>query len=748
MKAPRGSNYIKRMLLSYLPILFVTVSMLIFIFMSIINGIYGRNAMQANRVTAAFIVNTVDSTLKGILMDTQKLTETDDRLRRYFEAPADRELEYDVSNLLTTMIVRYGLIDSIYIYRAKDGRVLDQSAIRPIEEFPDKAYIRSSVEQIVPTGWTSPRLKQPDGVERSAPVTSLVLKVPRDSGSLGLVAVNIKISALESFIRQMINEDVAEAQVTDAQGRAFFTERSGIAHNGLNADKVSEYTSWKYTISIKNGKWLDYLFHGNTVWLALGVLSIVFAISSTLYVTRRSYKPIEAILHRIDRFSSIVRPGESKVSKNEFAFIDQAIERLITNNMDFQEKQQEHLVIRRQQFLQMLLKGEYEEERVLWEQEWQHFGLAAGQYIVALLELDHYVQFGLKYNPSDQSLFKFIISSVAVEVAEQNGQRVVSEWISKNQFILLLISRDGAGLEHHILQIAEQIRAWVERYLDFTVTIGIGMTAGNEEAISRSFHEAMAALSRKVTLGVNRIIHTVETKDKTDGEWFAYLEMIRTIVRKIRMLETEWTGELELLFNEMAVQQLRKEDVERLLNYLVFQLEFELEGTLPGEAKVWLLEAKPELLLALKQADTLKQLEGCFTATLRRIAGHVEDLAQSRRHITLMKEVRDYVAAHYTDPNLSLTMLSDRFRMNGKYLSQLFKESIGQNFLDFLIGLRIERAKQLLLESDRSVQDISEAVGYLNTTSFIRVFRKTVGMSPGQYRESRPRGQELGERGG
>lgn len=743
MKA-RGSSYIKRMLLSYLPILFVTVSMLIFIFMSIINGIYGRNAMQANRVTAAFIVNTVDSTLKGILMDTQKMTETDDRLRRYFEAPADRELEYDVSNLLTTIIVRYGLIDSIYVYRAKDGKVLDQSAIRPMEEFPDKAYIRSSIEQIVPSGWTSPRLKQTDGIERSASVTSLVLKVPRDSGSLGLVTVNIKISALESFIRQMINEDVAQAQVTDAQGRAFFTERGGIAHNGLNADKLSEYTNWKYTISIKNGKWLDYLFHGNTVWLALGVLSIVFAISSTLYVTRRSYKPIEAILHRIDRFSSIVRPGETKVSKNEFAFIDQAIERLITNNMDFQEKQQEHLVIRRQQFLQMLLKGDYEEERALWEQEWQHFGLAEGQYIVALLELDHYVQFGLKYNPSDQSLFKFIISSVAVEVAEQNGQRVVSEWISKNQFILLLISRDGAGLEHHILQIAEQIRAWVERYLDFTVTIGIGLAAGSEEAISRSFHEAMAAVSRKVTLGVNRIIHTVEAKDKTDSEWFAYLEMIRTIVRKIRMLETEWIGELELLFNEMAVHQLRKEDVERLLNYLVFQLEFELEGTLPGEAKTWFLEAKPELLLALKQADTLKQLEGCFTATLRRIAGHVEDLAQSRRHITLMKEVRDYVAAHYTDPNLSLTMLSDRFQINGKYLSQLFKESIGQNFLDFLIGLRIERAKQLLLESDQSVQDISEAVGYLNTTSFIRVFRKTVGMSPGQYRESRPRGQEPG----
>lgn len=743
MKA-RSSSYIKQMLLSYLPILFVTVSMLIFMFMSILNGIYGRNAMQANRVTAAFIVNMVDSTLKGIFVDTQKMVETDAGLLQFFEAPTDRTLEYDVSNLLTTLIVRYGLIDSIYIYRAKDSRVLDQNSIRPVEQFPDKSYIRSSMEQIVPTGWTSPRLKETDESGQSVPVTSLVIKIPRDSGSLGHLFINVKTSALESFIRQMINQDVTEAQLFDSQGRPFFTDRTVASHNGLNADMVSDYTNWKYSISIKNGKWLDYLFHGNSVWLALGFVSIIFAISSTLYVTRRSYKPIEAILHRIDRFSPVVKPGETKVSKNEFAFIDQAIERLITHNMDFQEKQQEHLVIRRQQFLQMLLKGDYEGERVLWEQEWEHFGLAAGHYIVALLELDHYVQFGLKYNPSDQSLFKFIISSVAVEVAEQNGQRIISEWISKNQFVILLISEDGAALEHHMLQIAEQIRAWVENYLNFTVTMGIGLAAGSEEAISRSFHEAMGAVSRKVTLGVNRIIHTVETKEQADSEWFAYLEMIRAIVRKIRMLEQGWSVELERLFTEMAVHQLRKNDVERLLHYLVFQLEFELEGTLPEEAKEWLGEAKPELLLALKQADTLKQLESCFTATMERLAGHVEELAQSRRHSILMVEVRNYVAAHYTDPNLSLTMLSDRFQINGKYLSQLFKESIGQNFLDFLIGLRIERAKQLLRESDQSVQDISEAVGYLNTTSFIRVFRKIVGMSPGQYRESRPWGQELG----
>ncbi|GAA4829841.1 hypothetical protein GCM10023310_03530 [Paenibacillus vulneris] len=739
-----NNNYIKRMLLSYLPILFVTVSVLIFIFISIINEINVRNAIQANRLTAAYIVNMVDSSLKGISFDAQKMIETSGELQQFLDGPSDRAQEFDVSNMLSSLMVRYGLVDSIYLYRAKDGKVLDQSTIRSIEQFPDQSYIRSSLDRMLAGVWSSPRLKENEGLNASTSVsvTSLGLKIPRDSGSLGYMIINIKVSSLDSYIRQMIDQKITETQLYDAQGKPFFEDsRLVSSNNSLNADIVSDYTGWKYRMSIKGGKLFDLLFHGSTVWVMLGLGAIVFAIGSTFYVTRRSYKPIEAILHRIDRFSTAIKPSDQRDKSNEFAFIDHAIERLITNNMAFQEKQQEHLVIRRQQFLQILLKGEYDDDRAAWEQEWHHFGLSAGHFIVGLLELDHYVQFGLKYSPNDQSLFKFIISSVTVEIAEQNGQSIVAEWISKHQLVILLLSKEGEALEHHMLQLSDQIRAWVEKHLDFTVTIGIGSAATQESEIGRSFDEAAAAVSRKVTLGVNQIIDAVEVKGRPDGEWFAYLEMIRTIVRKLRMSEPEWLSELNQLFNEMTVHRLGKDDVERLLHYFIFHLEYEMEGTLPEAAKLWLQDAKPVLLLALEQSDTLAQLESCFLKELEQLSGCIGELVQSRRYNAQMIEIRDFVTKHFMDPNLSLTMLSDRFQIGSKYLSQLFKESIGQNFSDFLIGLRIEHAKKLLRESDVSVQDISDLMGYANTTSFIRIFKKIVGVSPGQYRESQLRNE-------
>ncbi|GBG11774.1 AraC family transcriptional regulator [Paenibacillus agaridevorans] len=734
-----NNNYIMRMLFSYLPILCMTIGVLIFIFFAIINQFNVRNALQANHLTAEYITNMVDSSLKNISLDTQKMIGTGGSLEPFLETPSDKTLDFEASNALSQLMVRYGLIDSVYLYRAQDGKVLDQSNLRPLDQFADQAFVRGVLDQAYTGVWSSPRLKE-NLVQHSASkvrVTSLGFKVPRDTGSLGYLIVNVKIASLHSFIGEMIDRTITDAQLYDAKGNSFFeTGQTPATRSRLSADVVSDYTGWTYRISIKGGQLLDFLFRGSTMWVLFGISAIVLAIGSMFYVTRRHYKPIESILHRIERFSIPIKAAESKGKGNEFAFIDQAIERLITKNMTFQEQQQEHMVIRRQQFLQILLKGEYKEDPSAWEQEWQHFGLSSGHFIVALLELDHYVQFGLKYSPGDQSLFKFIVSSVAVETAEQNGLKVVVEWIAKNQLVILLISKESVGLEHRILHLSEQIRSWVEGHLDFTVTIGIGTPADDEASIARSYEDAEAAVSRKVSVGVNQIIDSIEVTGKSNGEWFEYLEIIRTIVRQLRMLESGWQNELKRLFHEMTVQRLGKDDVNRLMHYFIFHLEYELDAALPEAMKSWQQEGKSRLIAAAEQLDTLGQLEQDFVVTLVQLSEHIETFSQSRRHNALMREIRDYVSEHFMDPNLSLTLLSDRFQISPKYLSQLFKESIGQNFSEFLIGLRIDYAKRLLRETDMTVQYISEMMGYANPTSFIRVFKKMVGLSPGQYRES------------
>ena len=67
-------------------------------------------------------------------------------------------------------------------------------------------------------------------------------------------------------------------------------------------------------------------------------------------------------------------------------------------------------------------------------------------------------------------------------------------------------------------------------------------------------------------------------------------------------------------------------------------------------------------------------------------------------------------------------------------MSYLFKKEMGENFSDYVWNLRLGKAKELLLNTDMSIDDISLAVGYVNTSSFRRKFKQATGMTPSQLR--------------
>lgn len=103
-------------------------------------------------------------------------------------------------------------------------------------------------------------------------------------------------------------------------------------------------------------------------------------------------------------------------------------------------------------------------------------------------------------------------------------------------------------------------------------------------------------------------------------------------------------------------------------------------------------------------------------------------------------------AKAYIDQNyhreLSLEILSDDLGISAKYLSRIFKQSMGINLSDYLTYVRVEKIKKLL-KTDMSMEDIAGQTGFNNRTTFTRVFKKLEGVSPGEFRRLR-RGQAEG----
>ena len=100
----------------------------------------------------------------------------------------------------------------------------------------------------------------------------------------------------------------------------------------------------------------------------------------------------------------------------------------------------------------------------------------------------------------------------------------------------------------------------------------------------------------------------------------------------------------------------------------------------------------------------------------------------------LINKIAQYIREHLNE-DISLNLLSDRFALNAQYISQLFKNQIGVNFLSYLTSIRMQKAKSLLLSSAKTIVEVSESVGYNDYRVFTKVFKKHVGVSPSQYRK-------------
>ncbi|WP_409347164.1 helix-turn-helix transcriptional regulator [Paenibacillus sp. MBLB4367] len=100
----------------------------------------------------------------------------------------------------------------------------------------------------------------------------------------------------------------------------------------------------------------------------------------------------------------------------------------------------------------------------------------------------------------------------------------------------------------------------------------------------------------------------------------------------------------------------------------------------------------------------------------------------------LIGKVVAFIETNY-QYDLSLDQCAEICGLSPHYLSKMFKKTMDVSFIEFLTSHRLERAKGLLRETELSITDISEKVGY-QPKNFIRVFKKHTGLTPGQFRDS------------
>jgi AraC-like DNA-binding protein len=101
-----------------------------------------------------------------------------------------------------------------------------------------------------------------------------------------------------------------------------------------------------------------------------------------------------------------------------------------------------------------------------------------------------------------------------------------------------------------------------------------------------------------------------------------------------------------------------------------------------------------------------------------------------------------YIHDHYSEP-VTVNDMAERVNLSPSSFSHLFREVTGRSPYQFLKEIRLDRARELLLEGRLSVTDVSRAVGYASTSHFIKEFRARFGTTPRAYVDAQALGAEL-----
>jgi len=298
----------------------------------------------------------------------------------------------------------------------------------------------------------------------------------------------------------------------------------------------------------------------------------------------------------------------------------------------------------------------------------------------------------------------------------------------EHDLVLSLVYAEGEPSEDALMDRLEQLKQVLDVDLErIVLTIAVSDVYRDSAAFRQAFEQASAMLGQRRLRDGTQIIRKLEPERKRIVLTAADEEELHTklmsgsesavmdwVVR--RLDKADRSGALEREYAALA------SDVAKLVEKSVIRLQLH-------EAYE---QSRHDSAAPVHSFHSREQYEQWFRQLFAPALQLIASRSQTRDPITDF--VLSYVDSHLSE-DISLDLLADKLNLTPGYLSTYFKDKTGRNFSDYLNETRMSRAKRLLREPERRIQDVAAEVGYRNVNSFIRTFKKFAGMTPGEYRK-------------
>jgi AraC-like DNA-binding protein len=164
-----------------------------------------------------------------------------------------------------------------------------------------------------------------------------------------------------------------------------------------------------------------------------------------------------------------------------------------------------------------------------------------------------------------------------------------------------------------------------------------------------------------------------------------------------------------------------------LLKYLFAAALTKLCRDLPAVDEYFYIKS----LNAFEQAGATSDLLAEAKAAFKQMCGFYA----GQKDVAFSENIVAYIKENYGDPNLSVNLLGEKFFMSPSYLSKIFKRQTGETLRDYILSIRLQKAKAMLAEN-KKISNVAIDCGFMDSGTFIRSFKKSEGVTPGEWRET------------
>lgn len=322
-----------------------------------------------------------------------------------------------------------------------------------------------------------------------------------------------------------------------------------------------------------------------------------------------------------------------------------------------------------------------------------------------------------KFNMSKELILKYFAEEVVCEVVDIDYKSIA--------FVMeeLLPKED-----------LEEVLKCLVRHIDRNFNLKFTVVATNVYddvmQMPKAYRTAKKILDYKYIFKQERVIFQDRIKENSFNKYYYPIELeSKLILRTLSSNEISVKRIIDEMFNEKNSSSMDKKYIKEFgvllyntLNRIFIQLEEINENINVKDYNI-------NEILAINDAALLKEV---FQSKILEIC-KLTKIEEENDIESVKIKIERYLDENYMI-DISLENLADYLGHSFKYTSVLFKKVMGDNFKNYLSIYRIEKAKELMQENEElRIKDLAELVGYNSSNTFIRIFRKYEGISPGKY---------------